>query len=71
MCGAVKRLRASEQISFDVMIEAFNIFNRVVFTQINSFFGPGAYPSSPADGFGQFTQAGPPRQVQLGVRVTF
>ena len=67
----VKRIRTSERTSLDLMVEAFNVFDRVIFNQINHFFGPGAYPSSPAPGFGQFTKAEAPRQVQLGVRVAF
>ncbi len=51
----VKRFQTSGRVSLDVLIEAFNVFNHVAFNQINTFFGPGAYPSSPAAGFGQFT----------------
>ena len=34
-------------------------------------WGTGAYPASPLPAFGRFTQAGPPRQVQLAVKVAF
>ena len=53
------------------MVEAFNVFNRTNFTEINNIFGTGAYPTLPLPTFGQFTQAGPPRQVQLAVRLGF
>ena len=32
---------------------------------------PASYPASPAPTFGQFTQAAPPRQVQLAVKIGF
>ena len=49
----------------------FNLFNRTNYTEINNIFGTGAYPTSPLPTFGQFTQAAPPRQVQLAFKVMF
>ena len=38
----------------------------------DSLFTPaGAYPTDPLPTFGQFTQAGPPRQLQLGAKLSF
>src|SRR5262245_28281525 len=53
------------------LFEVFNLFNRTNYTDINNIFGVGAYPGSPLPTFGQFTQAGPPRQVQLAFKLTF
>jgi hypothetical protein len=55
----------------DLMVEMFNLFNRTNFTNINATFGPGAYPSEPLPTFGQFVRAGPPRQIQLALRINF
>jgi hypothetical protein len=52
----------------DVMVEAFNIFNRRNILAVNNTRGTGAEPLA---SFGQPTLAGDPRQVQLGVRWTF
>jgi hypothetical protein len=49
----------------------FNLFNRTNYTDINNVFGPGAFPNQPLPTYGQFTQSGPPLQVQLAARVTF
>lgn len=66
-----RRLRTGGRISFDAMLEIFNLFNRTNFTEVNSIFGPGAYPSEPLPTFGQFERAGAPRQVQLGLKLLF
>jgi hypothetical protein len=60
----------------EVLFEVFNLFNRTNFfeesnTSSTYVFGPGAYPNQPLPTFGQFTQAGPPRQAQLGLRIVF
>jgi hypothetical protein len=59
------------RLKIDGIFEVFNLFNRTNYTDINNIFGTGAYPSSPLPAFGQFTQAGPPLQVQLAARVSF
>ncbi|MBI4477636.1 MAG: TonB-dependent receptor, partial [Acidobacteria bacterium] len=58
-----KRVTVGE-IAVEGLFEVFNLFNRVNYTDVNNIFGTGAYPSSPVPTFGQFTQAGPPRQIQ-------
>src|SRR5262249_49472171 len=55
----------------DGTLEVFNLFNRTNYTDINNIFGTGSYPSQPLPTYGQFTQAGPPLQVQLAARVSF
>ena len=59
------------RVRSEAIIEVFNLFNRTNFTDVNNVFGAGEYPSQPLPTFGQFTQAGPPRQAQLAVRVSF
>ena len=66
-----RRFPLGGPVSIDGIFEVFNLFNRTNFTDINNIFGIGAYPSSPAATFGQFTQAGPPRQVQLALKLNF
>jgi hypothetical protein len=60
-----------DRVTIDPMIEVFNLFNRTNFTAVQNVFGTGAYPTSPQSTFGQFTQAGPPRQAQLAVKIGF
>jgi Carboxypeptidase regulatory-like domain len=55
----------------EAIFEVFNLFNRTNFSDVNNVFGPGAYPSNPLPGFGQFLQTAPPRQAQLAVKITF
>jgi hypothetical protein len=59
------------RMSIDGIFEVFNLFNRSNFTSVNNVFGTGSYPASPATTFGQFTQAAPPRQIQLAVKFGF
>jgi len=63
--------------SVDVMLDMFNLFNQTNFTEVNNIFGPGSFPQLPlrdAAGrvtYGLFEKAAPPRQFQLGARLTF
>jgi hypothetical protein len=66
-----RRMSLGERASIDAIVDVFNLFNRTNFTDVNNIFGLGAYPTNPAPTFGQFQQAGPPRQVQLAVKVNF
>jgi len=72
-----KRFTVRGRAEMDVLAEAFNLFNRSNFSEVNSTFGRGAYPDEPQrDGqgrvtYGLFEQALPPRQLQLAVRFTF
>ena len=72
-----KRFTVRGRTAMDVIAEAFNLFNRSNFSEVNSIFGRGAYPNEPqrdAQGrvtYGLFEQALPPRQIQLALRLTF
>ena len=59
------------RINVDGMFEVFNLFNRTNYTDINNIFGTGSYPDNPLPDYGQYTQAGPPLQAQLAVKVSF
>jgi hypothetical protein len=55
----------------EALAEGFNLTNRTNVVAMNGNFGSGAYPSTPASGFGRPTAVGDSRSVQLGLRVTF
>ena len=59
------------RMNVDGIFEVFNLFNRSNFTAVNNVFGTGSYPSNQAATFGQFTQAAPPRQIQLALKIGF
>ena len=75
--SAALDLRISRQFAIhggariEGIFEVFNVLNRTNFTDVNNVFGAGSYPENPLPTFGQFTQAGPPRQAQVAVRLTF
>jgi hypothetical protein len=52
----------------ELIVEAFNILNRINILAVNNTFGTG---STPLATFGQPTLAGDPRQLQIGARWTF
>jgi hypothetical protein len=64
-------------VSLQVLVEAFNLLDRVNYSEVNNVFGPGAFPDEPQRDsvgrvtYGRFTRAYPPRQVQLAARLTF
>ena len=58
-------------LGVDAIVEVFNLFDRSNYTAVNNIFGTGAYPTAPLPTFGQFTQAAPPRQVQLAIKIGF
>jgi hypothetical protein len=72
-----KRMAVRDRATIAVLAEAFNLFNRSNFSEVNAVFGRGAFPDAPqrdAQGrvtYGLFEQALPPRQVQLALRVSF
>jgi hypothetical protein len=73
-CGtATFDLRVSRPLHFgtqrvDLMLEAFNLFNRANVVNVNNTIGNGAAPSPT---FQQVTAVGDMRQLQLGVRWVF
>jgi hypothetical protein len=56
------------RVRTEVLAEAFNLLNRTNLQLPNGVWGTGATPLA---SFGAATAAGDPRQVQLGLRVTF
>ena len=66
-----KSLRVAGHVRATLILDVLNAFNTTNYTDVNRVFGTGAYPANPLPAFGQFTQAAPPRQVQLGARVTY
>jgi hypothetical protein len=52
-------------------MDMLNVLNLTNFTDVNRVFGIGAYPSQPLPTFGQFVQAAPPRQLQIGARISY
>lgn len=63
--------------SLEVLVEGFNIFNRVNYSEVNNVFGPGAFPGQPQRdsagrvSYGLMTKAYAPRQVQVAARLSF
>ncbi len=66
-----KRIKVGPRSTLSLTLDMLNLLNRTNFTDVNRVFGIGAYPSAPLPTFGQFTQAGPPRQLQIGARFSF
>jgi hypothetical protein len=66
-----KRVRTGARSTVSLSLDVLNVFNVTNFTDVNRVFGTGAYPSAPQPNFGQFTQAGPPRQLQIGARFSY
>jgi carboxypeptidase family protein len=72
-----KRFRLGKRGSLDFIAEAFNLFDRTNYSDVNNIFGTGAFPDQPqkdAQGrvtFGTFTAAQAPRQIQLALKVGF
>ena len=52
----------------DLVLEVFNVLNRLNVTQLNSVYGP--YPQ-PLAGFGRAIEAGNARQLQLSIDFEF
>ncbi len=58
-------------LDIEPVLDVLNLFNRANFINVQNIFGSGAYPSQPSSTFGQFTQAAPGRQLQIGLRLLF
>ena len=63
-----RHFRFTERFGLDVLAEGFNLLNRANLQLPNATFGTGTIPP-PA--FGTPTGAADPRQIQLGMRLTF
>ena len=77
--GATFRLWAPAATRVDLMLEAFNLFNKLNYESVNNivgatFSGPfnvtGRNDRGPTDPLG-FTAAFDPRRLQMGIRLTF
>jgi hypothetical protein len=71
-----KALPLGDRVRLDLIVDAFNLFNRVNFiedTNQSSFaiFGAGAYPTAALPTYGRYTLTDPPRQVQLAAKISF
>jgi hypothetical protein len=72
-----RRFRAGRHLAVEPMLEVFNLLNRTNYADVNNVFGIGAFPDQPARDaqgrvtYGRFTQAYPPRQVQLAAKLIF
>jgi hypothetical protein len=71
-----RRFRFGPRAHIEGIFEVFNLFNRTNFIETNNLspafiWGTGAFPTNPLPTFGRFTQAGPPRQIQLALKIGF
>jgi hypothetical protein len=66
-----KHVRVGDSARLELMLEAYNLFNRTNFIAVNNIFGSGAYPAEPLGTYGQFVAADTPRQLQIGIRFGF
>jgi hypothetical protein len=57
-----------ERLQLETLIEGFNVLNRANLQLPNNTFGTG---TTPLASFGQPTAAADPRQIQLGLRLSF
>jgi len=58
----------TERLKLEAMAEGFNVLNRANYQVPNNIFGTGTVARA---GFGLPTAAADPRQMQLGLRITF
>jgi len=63
-----KRITFRDRVGLELLAEGFNVLNRSNLSVPNNTFGTGA---TPLPTFGRATQAYDPRQVQLGLRLSF
>jgi hypothetical protein len=67
-----RTFRFGDRWRLAAMVDGFNILNHTNFQLPNNVFGTGPSPGAPTNPlFGQPTSAADPRQVQLGLKVTF
>jgi hypothetical protein len=63
-----KRVKIRERATVQILAESFNTQNRVNYGGINMTWGTDLKPRAT---FGQYTSAGDPRQIQLGIRLEY
>jgi hypothetical protein len=72
-----RRFKLGPRVALEGIVEAFNLFDRTNFSEINNIFGRGAFPGEPqrdSQGrvtYGLYEQALPPRQIQLALKMSF
>ncbi len=72
-----KQVKLGKRVGLDLLVEAFNLFNRANFSEINNIFGRGAFPNNPQTDplgrvtYGRYEQALNPLQVQFAARINF
>lgn len=72
-----KRFSFGRGFAIEGIVDVFNLFDRVNYTEINNIFGRGAYPGTPQKDsrdrvtYGVYEQALPGRQFQLGAKLIF
>ena len=72
-----RRFALPRGASLEVLVEAFNLLDRVNYSEVNNVFGPGAFPDEPQRDsagrvtYGLYTKAYAPRQVQIAARLSF
>ncbi|HEY7516540.1 MAG TPA: TonB-dependent receptor, partial [Vicinamibacteria bacterium] len=72
-----RRFGVGRGAAVEVLVEAFNLFDRVNYSEVQNVFGTGPFPGEPqrdSSGrvtYGRYTKALAPRQVQLAARFTF
>ena len=63
-----RRFRLTERAELEAVVEGFNVLNRANYQVPNNVYGAGR---TPLPSFGRPTAAADPRQVQVGLRLTF
>jgi hypothetical protein len=77
-----RRVHLSERVQADIVAEAFNLFNTLNVTEVNSVYGApelmGPEPKSfdrpvpaPLPSFNSIRAISPPRQIQFALRITY
>ena len=66
-----KRFGLMRGMAIEAIVDVFNLFDRVNYTEINNIFGTGAFPGTSLPAYGVYEQAQPGRQIQLGAKLTF
>ena len=61
----------TERVSFEALVEGFNLTDRANVITRNTNFGAGAYPTNLSPSFNQITAVGEARSFQFGARVRF
>jgi outer membrane receptor protein involved in Fe transport len=68
--GFAKVIKVGGRMNLHLRADAFNAFNTVSFTDLNTTVRFDA-AGNPAGGYGQVTKAAPGRVLEFGVRMTF